>query len=65
METKKTKRDYILVDGPNCHVTRRKEILKKYPEVRELYGYYPLSALYITLIVTTQLVVAYFLKEQP
>lgn len=65
METKKTKRDYILVDGPNCHVTRRKEILKKYPEVRELYGYYPLSALYITLIVTTQIVVAYFLKEQP
>ncbi len=60
----KNTRDYILVDGPNCHVKRRKEILEKYPEVRTLYGYYPLSALYITLIVLAQLAIAYFLKDQ-
>lgn len=64
MKTENTGRDYILVDGPNCHVTRRKEILKKYPQVRELYGYYPLSALYIALIVLGQLVVAYLIKDQ-
>jgi sphingolipid delta-4 desaturase len=57
-------RDYILVQGPNCHVTRRKEILEKYPQVRELYGNYPLSALYIMMIVSGQLLIAYYINDQ-
>jgi sphingolipid delta-4 desaturase len=60
----KNSRDYILVQGPNSHVTRRKEILQKYPEIRNFYGYYPLSALYIVLIVLSQFVIAYLLKDQ-
>ena len=60
----KTKHEYILQDGPNIHVSRRKEILEKYPQVRNLYGAYPLSALYICLIVGGQLLISYFLKDQ-
>jgi sphingolipid delta-4 desaturase len=59
-----TERNYIVKEGPNAHVTRRKEILEKYPKVRELYGPYPLSALYISLIVLFQLVISYFLRDQ-
>ena len=55
---------YILQDGPNVHVTRRKEILEKYPQIRNLYGAYPLSALYISLIVGFQLLISYFLRDQ-
>lgn len=52
-----------MVDGPNIHVTRRKEIIKKYPQVRDLYGNYPLSALYIVLIVSAQIGVSYLLRD--
>ena len=55
--------DYYKVDGPNIHVTRRKEISKKYPQVRDLYGNYPLSALYIVLIVSSQIGISYLLRD--
>ena len=57
------KREYTLVEGPNYHESRRREILAKHPEIRDLYGSYPLSALYITLIVLGQLLVSYFVKD--
>lgn len=59
-----TEQNFILQEGPNSHVTRRKEILEKYPKIRSLYGAYPLSALYISLIVAFQLVIAYLLRDQ-
>ncbi len=57
--------DFIHQEGPNYHIKRRREILEKYPEVRSLYGAYWPSAVYICLIVLSQLVIAYLLKEQP
>ena len=59
-----TERNYILQDGLNSHVYRRKQILEKYPKIRDLYGPYPLSAVYISLIVLFQLVISYFLRDQ-
>jgi sphingolipid delta-4 desaturase len=56
--------DFIHQDGPNYHIKRRREILEKYPEVRSLYGAYWPSAVYICLIVLSQLIIAYFLKDQ-
>jgi len=60
----KTERDFIYTDGPNYHIQRRREIIAKHPEIRDLYGAYTPSALYIVLIVAFQLAIAYFLKEQ-
>ncbi|MBY0413140.1 MAG: fatty acid desaturase [Bdellovibrionales bacterium] len=60
----KTNRDFIHVDGPNYHIRRRREIIAAHPEVRELYGPYQMSAVYIVLIVASQLAIAYFLRQQ-
>lgn len=58
------KRDFIFVQGPNYHIQRRREILARHPEVRDLYGPYRLSALYIVLIVSFQFAIAYLLRDQ-
>ncbi len=55
--------DFIKVDEPQVHIQRRREIIAKYPQIRELYGNYPLSAVYIILIVSTQFILAYFLRQ--
>lgn len=60
----KTQRDYTFDNQPNCHIRRRKEILKAHPEVRDLYGPYQMSAVYIVMIVAFQLAIAYFLRDQ-
>ena len=60
----KNTRDFIHIDGPNYHIKRRREILEKHPGIRELYGAYRPSAIYIALIVLAQLMIAYFLKDQ-
>jgi sphingolipid delta-4 desaturase len=60
----KTARDFIKDPGPNHHIGRRREILAAHPEIRELYGPYRLSALYIALIVAFQFFVAYSLRNQ-
>ncbi|MCP4912001.1 MAG: fatty acid desaturase [Oligoflexia bacterium] len=57
-------RDYTMIEGPNIHVTRRRDILREHPEVRNLTGPYYLSAVYITLVVSFQLILAYFLRDQ-
>ena len=56
--------DYILVDDVNSHVKRRSAILEKYPEVRELYGTSPISALYISLIVIFQLTLSFYIGSK-
>lgn len=60
----KTDRDFIYNDGPNSHISRRREILAAHPEIRSLYGAYTPSAVYIVLMVLFQFVVAYFLRNQ-
>jgi sphingolipid delta-4 desaturase len=59
----KNARDYILTDGPNYHISRRREILAAHPEIRDLYGPYRMSAVYIVLIVAFQLLIAFLLKD--
>ncbi|MDD0853403.1 fatty acid desaturase [Halobacteriovorax sp. GB3] len=58
------RQDFTYTDSPNPHAQRSKEIIKKYPKVRELIGPYPLSALYIVLITLLQVGLAYGLKDQ-
>jgi sphingolipid delta-4 desaturase len=48
-----------------AHTQRRKDIIKHYPEVKVLFGPYPLSALLIVGLVALQWTVAWLLCNQP
>lgn len=50
-------------ERPNPHTTRGREIIRKYPQVRELMGPYALSGPYILGVVALQFGVAYALKD--
>jgi len=48
------RQDFTYTGNANPHAIRGREIIKKYPQVRALMKPYPLSALYISLIVILQ-----------
>lgn len=52
--------DFIYVDEPISHVTRRREIAAKHPEVRALMSRNPMSAVWIVALVSSQWLVASF-----
>ncbi len=54
---------YPLTDGPIPHLGRAREIIKRHPEIRELFGPYPLSALYVSAVVIFQLAIAWLLRD--
>ena len=39
--------DFVLTEEPNPHPRRARELLRRHPEVRELFGRYPASALWM------------------
>lgn len=51
------------VTTPEPHPKRMREIMTRYPEVKKLFGPYPLSALYIVMIVVLQIVMAAWVPE--
>lgn len=55
--------DFIWSDEHEPHLNRRKEILKKHPEVRNLYGIDPLLKYKILALVVIQLVSAPFIFQ--
>lgn len=55
--------DYTYVDGPQAHPQRRREILSKYPQVTKLFKPYPLSALYILVLVATQWLLGFYFQQ--
>ncbi len=57
--------DFLYTDSVEPHRARTKEILSKYPEVRELVGRNPFTFAIIILVVGLQLTIAYFLRRQP
>src|SRR5215510_15865639 len=57
---------FIINEQPQqIHTERRKDIIKRYPEVRLLFGSYPLSALLIAGLVAGQWALAWLLYDQP
>ncbi len=56
-------RDFVLTDEPNPHPRRAREILRRHPEVRALFGRHPASGLYIAALVGLQLAIAFVLKD--
>lgn len=54
---------YTSTVTPNPHIQRARDILRLHPEVRQYFGPYPLSALYIVGILAFQLSLAYLLRD--
>jgi len=57
------KRDFTWQESDEPHATRRKEILKKYPEIQSLFTKEPRTALVILFIFFSQMAVAYFIRD--
>lgn len=58
-----TRTDFEWVYTEEPHATRRKEILKKYPEIKQLFGHEPLLKWVVAGLVLTQFVACYFVKD--
>lgn len=56
---------FVKVDYPEPHIGRAKQILAKHPEVRQLFGNTPSTFLHILFLVSTQIVLAIVLRDQP
>jgi len=61
---KESQEDFLNSTYPDPHQSRRKEIISKHPEVKQLLGRNPLSFLLILLVVALQITIAYFLGGQ-
>jgi len=46
------------------HAIRRREILKKYPQMKDLYGPDPLSAVFALATIVSQFIMAYYMRDQ-
>lgn len=53
---------YIVSNRPNPHVRRARDIMRAHPEVKDLFGVYPLTIAYIAAVVGFQLIAAYLLR---
>lgn len=56
--------DFQYSDQPEPHKERTKQILKAHPEVRNLIGKNPISAVITIIVVALQFVIAYLLADQ-
>ena len=55
---------YIELETPNVHIARKREMAEKYPQIKELMGQNPWSALWISLIIILQVSLAYLFSSQ-
>lgn len=62
-KTRKTDFTWSYTDEP--HLTRRNEILQKYPEVEKLYGPDPRQMILTITCVVLQFITAYFIQDIP
>lgn len=60
-----TANQFIQSDEPEPHAGRRREILKKYPELKELMGRNPATFAYILLVLALQITAVVLLQGQP
>uniref|UniRef100_T1IWV7 sphingolipid 4-desaturase n=1 Tax=Strigamia maritima TaxID=126957 RepID=T1IWV7_STRMM len=63
MGARVSRTDFEWVGSDEPHATRRKEILKKYPEIKKLMGHDPNFKWIVTGMVLTQLVAIYLVKD--
>jgi hypothetical protein len=57
---------FLINEHPRqIHIQRRKDIIRRYPEVKSLFGAYPLSVVFIAGLVLAQWALAWLLCDQP
>ncbi len=54
---------YVVDAGPSPHVQRARDLIRRHPDVRRLFGPYPLSGLYVAGLVMLQVAIAYVLRD--
>lgn len=57
--------DYVRVQYPEPHLERTRRLLSAHPEVRQLFGPVPFSAVLVTGLVAAQVALAVALRHQP
>jgi len=57
------RKDFFYSETDEPHASRRKEILAKYPQISELFGYDNRPLPYVILIILSQLMISYFQKN--
>ena len=55
--------DFEWTDVDEPHAARRRQILAKYPEIRELFGYCTRTKYIVSVAVAAQLLIAYLLRD--
>jgi len=55
--------DFIRVDYGNPHLKRMREIQESHPEIKELFGYTPITALYAAALVLLQVGLGFYLRQ--
>jgi sphingolipid delta-4 desaturase len=60
---KTLKKEFHWVETPEPHLARRKEILKKHPEVKNLYGINPKMKYHAILLVLVQVTTAFYIHQ--
>lgn len=63
--TEPATRTFAWSDEPEPHARRRREMLARYPEIKELYGPCPRTKYVCTALVAAQLLLAYVLRDAP
>lgn len=64
-EEPRTEPSFTWSDEPEPHAERRRQMLQKYPQIKELYGPCPRTKYLCTALVAAQLATAYLLRDAP
>ncbi len=56
---------FIWSDAPEPHAQRRRELLAKYPQIKNLYGPCPRTKYVCTVLVALQIALAFLLRDAP